>query len=132
VVLIPEVPWTLDQVVARVFARQRAQKAHTVVVVAEGAGDGAAIAKQLGQALGTQIRATVLGHVQRGGAPTAFDRILASRFAAIAVQSLLAGGSGILAVQRQGAVAAVDLADALAGTRSLDLSLYQLDGVFAA
>lgn len=132
VVLIPEVPWTLDQVVARVLARQRAQKAHTVVVVAEGAGDGAAIAGQLSQAVGMQIRATVLGHVQRGGAPTAFDRILASRLAAAAVQSLLDGQAGALAVQRGGTVVAVGLADALAGARSLDLSLYQLDGVFAA
>ncbi|HYM70843.1 MAG TPA: ATP-dependent 6-phosphofructokinase [bacterium] len=132
VVLIPEVPWTLDQVVARVLARQRAQKAHTVVVVAEGAGDGAVIAGQLSQAVGGQIRATVLGHVQRGGAPTAFDRILASRLAAAAVQSLLDGQLGTLAVQRGGTIVAAGLADALEGTRNLDLSLYQLDGVFAA
>jgi 6-phosphofructokinase 1 len=131
VVLIPEVPWTLDQVVARVLARQRAQKAHTVVVVAEGAGDGAAIAGQLSQAVGTQMRATVLGHVQRGGAPTAFDRILASRLAAAAVQSLLDGQPGTLAVQRGGTVVMAGFADALAGSRNLDLSLYQLDGVFA-
>ncbi|HLJ60598.1 MAG TPA: 6-phosphofructokinase [bacterium] len=131
VVLIPEVPWTLDQVVTRVLARQRAQKAHTVVVVAEGAGDGAAIAGQLSQAVGMQMRATVLGHVQRGGAPTAFDRILASRLAATAVQSLLDGQAGTLAVQRGGTVVAAGFADALAGSRTLDLSLYQLDGVFA-
>jgi len=131
IVLIPEVPWDLREVVARIEARHRAQKAHTLVVVAEGASGGVTLAHQLSEMTGTEIRATVLGHVQRGGAPTAFDRILASRSAATATQALLDGQSGVLAGLKYGRVSLIPTDEALAGSKTIDTSLYVLEGVFA-
>jgi len=131
IVLVPEVPWSLSEIVARIQARHRAQKAHTLVVVAEGASGGVALAHQLSELTGTEIRATVLGHVQRGGAPSAFDRLLASRSAAAATQALLNGQSGVVAGVRNGRVAVIPTDEALAGARTIDASLYGLEGVFS-
>ena len=130
IVLVPEVPWTVARVATRIEARQRAQKAHTIVVIAEGAGSGTALAQQLSELTGADIRATVLGHVVRGGAPTAFDRILASRSAAAATQALLDGRSGVVAGLQGGRVTLLGTEEALAGTRTLDASLYELEGTF--
>ncbi len=131
IVLIPEVPWNLDEVAARIRERQRAQKAHTIIVLAEGAGAAVPIAHALGEMAGTEVRVTVLGYLQRGGAPSALDRILASRLAAAATQTLLAGTSGVIAAWRGGEIMTVPMEEAVAGRRALDLSLYRLEGVFA-
>ena len=79
---------------------------------------------------GAETRATVLGHVQRGGAPTAFDRILASRSAAAATQALLDGRSGVVAGLQNGRVTLMAIEEALAGTRALDTALFELEGTF--
>ena len=103
---------------------------HRREVGAEGAGEGVALARQLSERTGVEVRATVLGHVQRGGAPSAFDRVLASRCAAAATQVLLGGGSGVIAGLRAGSVRTVPMAEALSGTRAVDIALYELEGVF--
>ena len=71
-------------------------KKHSIVVVAEGSGHGMKIAEQLSELCGQEVRGVVLGHVQRGGAPSAFDRILASRMGAAAVEALLDGQSAMM------------------------------------
>jgi len=130
IVLVPEAPWELAAVAARIEARQRAQKTHTIIVIAEGAGSGTLLARQLTELMGAETRATVLGHVQRGGAPTAFDRILASRSAAAATQALLDGRSGVVAGLQNGRVTLMAIEEALAGTRALDAALFELEGTF--
>ena len=82
-------------------------------------------------ALGFELRVTILGHVQRGGAPGAFDRLLATRLGAAAVERLCRGESGVLVGLLEGKVAATPLAEVVATRKSLDLSLFELARVLA-
>src|SRR5690606_2237005 len=105
-------------------------KSHALVVVAEGAAqDGESLAayfRQHRERLGFQIRLTTLGHVQRGGAPGAFDRILASRLGAAAVERLTTGEAGVLSGWLGGGVGFTPLADVVRGRRDLDRGLLAL------
>ena len=116
VILIPEIPYDLEHVAARIRQREQFGARFSIVVVAEGAkpvggavtivkegtaavaerlgGIGAQVAAQLETLTGKETRYVVLGHLQRGGAPTSFDRVLATRFGARAVELLLAGDFG--------------------------------------
>lgn len=131
VVLIPEVPRDLAAVAETVRTRRRMQKAHTIIVVAEGAGDAVTIAQTVSELSGIDVRVTVLGHIQRGGAPTAFDRILASRLAAAATDALLGGQSGVMMGLHGNEIVPVPLEVAVAGVRQVNLQLYQLEGIFS-
>lgn len=117
-ILIPEIPYDLDQVVKKIQARTQAGRHYSIVVVAEGAqakdgqryleqqaqlggverlgGVGEQLAHQLEAMTGKEARAVVLGHLLRGGSPTSFDRLSAMRFGAAAVRSLDEGYSGIM------------------------------------
>jgi 6-phosphofructokinase 1 len=105
-------------------------KAHALVVVAEGAKyDAPALAqyfKEHQERLGFDLRVTTLGHVQRGGAPGPFDRLLATRFGAAATDSLAQGEDGILIGHIRGEIASTPLDEVVAGEKELDLSLLDL------
>ena len=95
-VMIPEVKASTDDI-AKVIKERRAEgKLYDIIVVAEGAGDILEIEKELAQKIDTDIRVTILGHVQRGGAPTANDRILATKLGVKAVELLIAGEAGLM------------------------------------
>lgn len=95
-VMIPEVKASTDDI-AKVIRERRAEgKLYDIIVVAEGAGDILDIEKELAQKIDTDIRVTILGHVQRGGAPTANDRILATKLGVKAVELLVAGEAGLM------------------------------------
>jgi 6-phosphofructokinase 1 len=93
-ILVPEVPWTIEDVRQCVVSGSARGKKHSIIIIAEGAGHAFGLATDLGELLGHDVRAVVLGHIQRGGSPSGFDRILASRMGARAVEALLAGESG--------------------------------------
>lgn len=95
-ILIPELPLDLDVVAERLLASVRAGKVHSLIVVAEGAATAQEVAAELAERTGLDIRVTVLGHVQRGGAPTARDRILATQMGAAAVRYLLEGQRAVV------------------------------------
>ena len=105
-------------------------KAHGIVIVAEGYKPGtAALLKYLRdrkEELGFSMRVTTLGHVQRGGAPSAYDRILATRLGAAAVEGLLAGKSGHVAGMVQSAIKYTPLEQAVAELRPVDERLHEL------
>lgn len=128
-VVLPEFPTTPDAVARKLLDAWARGNDHALVVVAEGAEWNAG--KLLGwfseheQRLGFELRATVLGHVQRGAAPGAFDRILATRLAAHAVDRLAAGEQAFVAVWNRGPVE-LPLAAVLAGERQLDPALLDL------
>ena len=84
------------------------------------------------QRLGYDLRATTLGHVQRGGVPSAFDRLLASRLAAGAVEQLAAGQRGVLLGLHQGQIAPTPLAEVVANKKQLDLRLFELARALAS
>ena len=93
-VLLPEKDVPIETVCAEIREASARGKASWIVVVAEGRSSAQAVAEAIGGATGLETRIAVLGHVQRGGRPTAFDRILASRLGHAAVEALLAGRTG--------------------------------------
>ncbi len=92
--LIPEVHFSVEELAEQLNTRRNQGKLHDIILVAEGVGSAFDIAKGLEGKVRSEMRVTVLGHVQRGGAPSAFDRILATKLAAYAVDLLSEGESG--------------------------------------
>lgn len=130
VIVIPEVPTEPEEVAQELRDAYNRGKQHAIAVVAEGAQyDADAIAhyfREHGERLGFELRVTTLGHVQRGGAPCAFDRLLASRFGAAAIASLLRNETGVVEVLQSGQVKAIPLEEVVGKPKPLDLSLYEL------
>ncbi len=119
VILLPEIPYDIDKVVEKVRGRYEGGRGFAIITVAEGAkpiggthsiigksvgqaerlgGAGEAIARIIGERTGAETRCTVLGHLQRGGSPTANDRLLSLRFGSAAVRTLASGVSGVMVV----------------------------------
>ena len=134
-IVIPEVETTPEHIAEELLAAYARGKAHAIVVVAEGATYNAAKLSAYFQAqrerLGFDLRVTTLGHVQRGGAPGAFDRILATRLGAAAVERLAAGGYGVLVGLLNGEVSATFLSEVATHTPRLDMRLVELAQVLA-
>lgn len=134
-VVIPEVPTDPDAVAAELRAAYQRGKSHAIVVVAEGDEyNAAALARHFAEhedKLGFQVRVTTLGHVQRGGAPTAYDRLLATRLAATAVEHLASGDAGVLIGLLQGRLTGTPLDTVVTSTKTLDPSLLELASVLA-
>jgi phosphofructokinase-like protein len=143
VILIPEIPYDLDKVAKRLRERDELGARFSIVVVAEGAkpvggshmirtaarpgyverlgGVGALVAEQLEQMTGKESRFVVLGHLQRGGAPTAFDRVLATRFGAKAVELIGRGVYGRMVANNPPDIVHVPIADVVGRTRTVPL-----------
>jgi phosphofructokinase-like protein len=141
VILIPEIPWTFENVCHKVLDRQSRGKKFTLVVVAEGAelpggvmvtrddnragqvhlgGIGETVAAELGHRLHRETRTAVLGHLQRGGPPTTFDRVLATQFGAHAVRFVVEGRFGEMVCYQPPAIESVPIADAVNGLSQVD------------
>ncbi|HET7616057.1 MAG TPA: 6-phosphofructokinase, partial [Bacillales bacterium] len=93
-ILIPEASYDMEQIVGRLKRGHDRGKKHSIIIVAEGVGSGVDIAQKIKQKTNLETRVTVLGHIQRGGSPTAADRVLASRLGAKSVELLLEGKGG--------------------------------------
>lgn len=134
-VVLPEHPTTVEAVADQIAAAYARGNAHAVVVVGEGATPGIDALLQHGRAhrdeLGFGLRASVLGHIQRGAAPGAFDRLLGSRFGAAAVDRLGAGEHGVLVGLHGHRVDAVPLGDVIGDIKPLDPELLRLATVMA-
>ena len=144
VILIPEIPYSLAAVVKALIGRARAGGRFSIVVVSEGAlpvggeqvyqtaplgSAGAAprlggicnsLAQQIADACGAETRATVLGHLQRGGSPSPFDRVLGTRFGAAAVHLIARGGLGRMVALRGTEIVDVPIPDAIAEPKLVD------------
>ncbi len=143
VILIPEIPFDLKRVAERIKAREQYGARFSIVVVAEGAkpvggkvsivtegtaavaerlgGIGALVAAELEELTGKETRSVVLGHLQRGGAPTSFDRVLATRFGARAVELLLDGQFGQMVAFHPPDIVAVPLEKIVGRTRNVPI-----------
>ncbi len=93
-VIVPEVPYNMKNIAEALRKRYEQRRTNSIIIVAEGATSAFQIEKELRDEIGFETRVTVLGHIQRGGSPSVFDRLLASRFGYHAVQFLVNGGSG--------------------------------------
>lgn len=124
-ILIPEVPHDLDELVTRLEQGYERGKKHSIIIVAEGVMSASDLAKKLLEK-NIETRVSVLGHIQRGGSPTARDRVLASTFAARAVELLIENRGGLAVGMRNHVVVDYDLAEAFMKERNTDLSMYTL------
>ncbi|MCR4418963.1 MAG: ATP-dependent 6-phosphofructokinase [Clostridia bacterium] len=142
VILIPEIPWRIEKVAEKILERKAQGKPFSIVVVAEGAktpegthvvrqwvegsvekarlgGIGEVVGRMIEEHTGIETRVTVLGHIQRGGSPTPFDRVLATRFGVLAAQLAMQGVYNVM-VRLQGLeVGYVPLEEAVRGTRKV-------------
>ena len=144
IALIPEIPYDINSAVAKVKRREEAGKEFSVVVVAEGAmpkggtytvegtrdngagvdnnklgGAGEKVARELEKLAGLEARCTVLGYMQRGGTPTAFDRVLSTKYGAKAMELAMEGKFGTLAVIRNGKLDSVSLEDVVGNNKKV-------------
>ncbi|MCI0392708.1 MAG: 6-phosphofructokinase [Acidobacteria bacterium] len=134
-IVIPEVETNPELIAAELRLAYDRGKAHAIVVVAEGAKYNAEMLaryfKEHRERLGFDLRVTTLGHVQRGGAPGVFDRLLATRFGEAATQHLGRGEHGVLVGLVKGEIAATPLDEVVANRKQLDLGLFELARVLA-
>ncbi|MGO8872736.1 MAG: 6-phosphofructokinase [Acidimicrobiales bacterium] len=149
-ILIPEVPFSIDDVCERLIRRHGGGRFFSTVVVAEGAhpvddaaaaaspgspvdqfgharlgGIGSVLASEIERRTGFECRATVLGHIQRGGTPTAYDRVLATRFGTEALAAVHDGAFGTMVALNAGRIDRIPLSDATGTPKTVDLRLYR-------
>jgi ATP-dependent phosphofructokinase / diphosphate-dependent phosphofructokinase len=153
-ILVPERPFDIEQVVAHLRRRHERGRSFSIVVVAEGAapregtlqtragtatdafgharlgGIGVTLEREIEQRTGYESRVTILGHVQRGGTPVAYDRVLATRFGVAAMDAALAGRFGVMVGSRGAEIVEVALAEALREPKLLDPRLYETAELF--
>lgn len=130
-ILIPEYPFDIDQVLIKLRHGVNRGKRHSIILVAEGVGHGMKIGEKIAEETGWEVRVTVLGHLQRGGSPTAFDRVLASRMGAMAVDLLLEGHTSKVVGIRGTKLIATDIDEVLEMKHEIDLSIYELAGILS-
>jgi phosphofructokinase-like protein len=143
VILIPEIPFSTEQVAQKIRERDSSGAQFSIVVAAEGArqvegevmyldhgdrttaarlgGLGHYLAAELGERTGKEARCVVLGHIQRGGSPNAFDRMLATNYGACAVRKLAAGKSGVMVALHSADIITVPLSKAIANLKTVPL-----------
>ncbi|WP_100331828.1 6-phosphofructokinase [Bacillus xiapuensis] len=125
-IVIPEDPVDMESIKSRLIKGHERGKKHSIIIVAEGVMGGNEFAQKLEEATNFDTRVSVLGHMQRGGSPTAVDRMLASRLGARAVELLIAGKGGRAVGIKRNQLVDYDLAEALALPHQLDLDIYRL------
>jgi ATP-dependent phosphofructokinase / diphosphate-dependent phosphofructokinase len=139
VILIPEIPYSFESIVRKVQARENSGSRFTNIVVAEGAfeagkseiyqdneamrlgGVGVYIGQQIQKLTGKETRTVVLGHLQRGGSPNAFDRMLGTNFGACAVRALANGEAGKMVALQAGTIVTVPLSEACANIKTVPI-----------
>jgi len=133
VILIPEIPFTLQRLCQYISEREGYGKRFTIVVVAEGIklpaelkqlSRGGSVGNLIGDGIALvahkEVRVSVLGHIQRGGSPSPFDRILGTRFGAAATDLIAQGGFGKMVCLRNARIESVDIADAVGHMKTVD------------
>ncbi len=150
IILIPEIPFSYEAVVSKIKERRSRGKKFSIIVVAEGAfpaggepvyqsvagarrlgGIGQVVAAEIEKRAVMESRATLLGHLQRGGTPTSFDRVLATRFGVKAVEIIASGRAGEMVCLQGGAVKSVPLAEGIANLKRVDPQSEQVRAALA-
>jgi 6-phosphofructokinase 1 len=125
-IIIPEVGYDMDQIAARLKSGHERGKKHSIIVVAEGVCSGVEFSKKIKDATDLDTRVSVLGHIQRGGSPTAADRVLASRLGAFAVELLLQGKGGRAVGIEKNELVDHDIIEILTRKHTVNQSMYNL------
>jgi 6-phosphofructokinase 1 len=130
-IIIPEIPNGEDETCKKILEGKHRGKLHSIVILAEGVGKPYELAETIQKNTGMETRVSVMGHLQRGGTPTAFDRVLASRFGARAVELLLAGKEGRAIGIRGSEIIDMDINEALELEKTVNDNLYELAKVLS-
>jgi 6-phosphofructokinase 1 len=125
-VIIPEIEYNLENIIDKIKKRYEEGKSRSIVIVAEGAGSAVDFGKAFQLIGGFDTRITVLGHLQRGGSPTVFDRTLATRMGAAAVDGLIDGQSGVMTALAGREISFIDLDVVLSNKRELDTKFMEI------
>ena len=125
-VLVPEVEFKIEDVIEKIKATQKTGKKHFIVVVAEGVGGVEEIAKKIEAETGVEARATILGHVQRGGNPTVRDRVMATEMGYAAVKLLKDGIGNRVIGWKKGEIVNYDIYEALNMKKPFDDEMYEI------
>ncbi len=125
-ILVPEVECTFEQIVTKINKGQASGKKHFIIVVAEGIGGVDELAKKIEKATGIESRASILGHVQRGGNPSVRDRVCASAMGSVAVSLLEKGiGNRVIAL-KDNKIVDFDIYEALQMKKEFEFDLYEI------
>lgn len=125
-IIIPEQPKDFESIIKRLKRGYNRGKKHSIIILSEGAGHGFKLGKEIKEATNLETRVTVLGHIQRGGSPTAQDRVLASRLGGKAVDLLRNNDFGKLATIKNNQIVSIDISSALKYDRQINKNIYQL------
>ena len=123
-IIVPEVEFNIDEVCRKVMQGRNRGKLHHIIVLAEGVGDAYEIANSIIETTDTETKVTILGHIQRGGTPTSFDRILASEMGRKAIELLLDNKSGRAIGIKCNKVLDLDITEALKAEKVFDMEMY--------
>lgn len=124
-IIVPEVEFNIDEVAKKAINGRNRGKLHHIIVLAEGVGNAYDVAKDLGEKTGIDTRVTILGHIQRGGTPTTFDRVLASEMGRTAVELLLNKEGGKSLGTKCNNIIALDIEEALNTKKEFDVKMYE-------
>ena len=130
-VIVPEEKFDKEALIRTILEGKANGKMHNLIILAEGVGGAYELAKEVEEVTGIETRATILGHIQRGGSPSATDRVLASRMGAKAVEVLLQGKTSRVIGIRDNKIIDEDIDEALAMPRKIDEDLYKLATVLS-
>lgn len=130
-IIVPEAPFDLTEVCNRLRRGLQRGKKHSIILVAEGAASALQVGEEIKKHMEMEVRVTILGHLQRGGTPTAFDRILASRMGAMAVDLLLQGQGNHAIGYLKGEIKPVPYEEIHAGKKEFLWDDYHLAGILA-
>jgi 6-phosphofructokinase 1 len=125
-IIVPEVDFDIDEVCKRVIQGRNRGKLHHIIALAEGVGNAYDVAKEIQEKTGTDTRVTILGHIQRGGSPTSFDRIMASKMGNKAVELLLNNESGRALGMKCNEIIDIKLDEALNTEKKFDKDMYNI------
>lgn len=131
-ILLPELyNYDEEALIDHIIANRRRGKKHHIIINAEGVGHSTSMAKRIEAATGIETRATILGHLQRGGSPTAKDRVMASVMGAYAVDALMGGRSNRVVAYKDGKYVDYDIEEALAMQKEIDPFQYSVAKILA-
>ena len=130
-ILVPEIPYDIKEISNKLLESAERGKTQSIIVVAEGAASAEQIARQISELTGMESRTTILGHIQRGGSPTGYDRVLASKLGAAAVECLIQGKKNRVVGIKNNKIIDLDIIEALDIPRRFDTKMHDLSKVLS-
>ncbi|MBE6081440.1 6-phosphofructokinase [Sporanaerobacter sp. PP17-6a] len=130
-IIVPEEELDVDKVCKRLIQGRNRGKLHSIIILAEGVGNAYELSKSIEEKTDIETRVTILGHIQRGGTPTAFDRIVASRMGFKAVELLMEGKSGVAVGIKENKIYSIPLEEALNVEKVFDEKMFDIAKVLS-